>query len=92
MVTRPRLYRKGERTRVIDDETLEGWPPETVFMTCTARGALWHVPDRRMISTIVMPKRTLCGAIPYLGAECRSDWLGLDSALVCLTCRAIARD
>ena len=87
-----RQYRQGTATNVADDDTICGWAPHTVFMTCATRGQLWHVADRQTMNTIIMPKMTACGIKPYQGAECRREWAGFDAVLVCSTCRSIAVD
>ncbi len=69
-----RASSSGDLVKVLDDDTIEGWPPGAVFMTCSARSDLWHVAARQGAGVLTIPSRALCGAKPYHGAECRQDW------------------
>lgn len=92
MRRRIRQPRQGVPVRVQDEDTLEGWPPRTVFMTCNPRSELWHLAGQQAFGAIVMPKLTACGVRPYQAAGCRRDWIGFDVVLVCASCRSIAAD
>ena len=82
----------GHVARVVDEDTIEGWAPFTVFMTCSTRSDLWHVAARQSHAMITMPKAALCGAKPYHGAECRQEWLDIKEIKVCNRCRDKAID
>lgn len=82
--------RRGKPTRVIDEDTLEGWPPRTVFMTCSTRSDLHHATKVQALNILAIPPATLCGAKPYAGSEMRREWHGETVANICTTCKEIA--
>ena len=84
--------RQGKITRVVDEETLEGWPSRTVFLTCSTRSDLYHVAKRQGFNMLAIPMMTLCGAEPYTGAHMRRDWDDTETANVCTKCRELSKD
>ncbi len=90
--TKKRVTRRGKPVRVLDEDTLEGWPPFTIFLTCNNRGRLWHRAAKQSANILAVPMATLCGTKVYQGAEMRRTWEDLESVEVCTTCAERAAD
>jgi len=83
--------RRGRAVRVIDEDTLEGWPTFTIFLTCNNRGRLWHSAAKQSLNILAVRMVTLCGANVHQGAEMRRAWDDLSTVEVCTTCEEAAK-
>ena len=88
--TKKRTTRRGEQTRVKDEDTLEGWPPFTVFLTCNNRGRLYHRTKSQAANILAIKAEALCGVHVYHDANMRRTWEDIEAVDVCTTCKDLA--
>jgi hypothetical protein len=90
------MERRGVLTPLEDDNKVEGFPSDSLFVKCSKRSDLWHLAKDQQGSPLVMPSETLCGIKPKRSQyETRRSWCGFDLSArvnICSTCKSIATD
>ena len=76
--------------KIIDEDTVDGFAPWTVFMICNKRSDLWHVAKTQSMGALIVSDETLCGIKPYKQhAESKNNWESIEQIKVCQTCKSM---